>query len=235
MELSSRDIEEREFGSSVRGYGRREVDRFLQDVARAMGTLEEQLAIAGRRSGEAQRNLAEMRTRIDLELQEATEARRTIIEEAKQEALAISTGASSLGEPGVVGAAAERSAAIVSEAEAKASIRLQEVSNIVDGARSRAQQITTAAEQDAAATRAEASVVLDNARRRAREVRSQAETECSALISDIAELKRIADAARAGSEDLEAFETANVILTSGSEITIDLRDEAIQPMETISG
>jgi len=235
MELSSRDIEERGFGSSVRGYDRREVDGFLHDVARTMGTLEERLAIAERRTGESERTVAEMRTRIDQELQEATEARRTIIDEATREALAINTGAGSLGEQGVVGDAARRAAAIVAEAETKASIRLQEVSNIVDGARSRAEQTIKAAQQDAAATRAEATVVLEDSLRRAREVRSHAETERSAMISDISELKRIADAARRGPEDLEAFETANVILTSGSQITIDLRDEATHPIEAIAG
>ncbi|GMQ99067.1 MAG: hypothetical protein BMS9Abin17_1616 [Acidimicrobiia bacterium] len=235
MEMSSRDIEERRFGSSVRGYDRREVDGFLHDVARTMGTLEERLAIAERRTGESERTVAEMRARIEQELQEATDARRTIIDEAKREALAINAGAGSLGESGVVGDAAERAAAIVAEAKAKASIRLQEVSDIVDGARSRSEQTIKAAQQDAAATQAEATIVLEDARRRAREVRSQAETERSAMISDISGLKRIADAARGGSEDLEAFETANVILTSGAEITIDLRDEATHLVETIPG
>jgi len=235
MELSSRDIEERAFGSSVRGYNRREIDGFLHDVSRTVGTLEERLAIAERRAGESERKVAEMRTRIDQELQEATDARRTIIDEAKREALAINASAGSLSERGLVGDAAERAAAIVAEAETKASIRLQEVSNIVDGARSRAEQTIKAAQQDAAATRAEAAVVLEDARRRAKEVRSHAETERSAAVSDISELKRIADAARTGTEDLEALETANVILTSGSEITIDLRDEAKHPAETITG
>ncbi|MFV2000367.1 MAG: DivIVA domain-containing protein [Acidimicrobiia bacterium] len=235
MELSSRDIEERGFGSSVRGYDRREVDGFLHDVVRAMGTLEEHLAIAERRAGESERNAAEMRTRIDQELQEATEARRAIIEGAKREALAIGASAGNPGEPGAIGDAAERAVAIVAEAEAKGSIRLQEVSNIVDDAHSRAEQTIKTAQEDAAATRAEASVVLDNARRRAREVRAQAETERAAMIADISELKKVADAVRNGSEDLEAFETANVILTSGSEITIDLRDEVTQPAQTIPG
>jgi len=235
MELSSRGVEDRKFGSSVRGYDRGEVDEFVRDIARAMSTLEERLAIAERSAGESDRLLAEMQTRIDQELQDATDARRTIIDEAKREALAISAGVTSLGESGVVGDVAERANAIVAEAETKASIRLQEVSDIVDGARTRADRTIKVAQEDAAATRAEASLVLDDARRRAKEVRTLAETERSAIVSEISDLKKIADAARSGSEDLEALETANVILSSGSEITIDLRDEARRPTEPISG
>lgn len=235
MELSARGIEERKFGSSVRGYDRGEVDDFLRDVARTVSTTEEQLAIAERRAGESERRVAEMNTRIDQELQEATDARRTIIEEAKREAQVISAGATSIGESGKIGDAAGRANAIVAEAEAKASLRLQEISDIVDSAHTRADETIKAAQQDAAATRAEASVVLDDARRRAKEVRTLAETERSTIVSDITELKRIANAARDGSKDLEALETANVILTSGSEITIDLRDEAIQPTEPVPG
>jgi len=234
MKLSSRDIGEQSFGSSVRGYNRGEVGNYLQEVARVMGTLEERVAIAERLAGESERKVADMQTRIDQELRDATEARRTIIEEAEREALAIGAGAGSLGEPGV-GDAAKRAAAIVAEAEAKATIRLQEVTDIVDGARSRGERTIAAAEQDATATRAEASLVLDDARRRAREVRAQVEAERSMVVSDISELKKIADAARRGSEDLEVYETANVILTSGAEITIDLRDEAVQPAQTTPG
>ncbi|NHZ70390.1 MAG: DivIVA domain-containing protein [Proteobacteria bacterium] len=229
MELSSRTIEERRFSSAMRGYDRTEVDSFLGEVARVMGGLEERLAIAERRAAQSETEIADLRTRVDKELQEATEARRRIINEAKREALAINAGVEQPGDASIVVDAAERAAAIVAEAETKAMLRLQEVDEIVDTARQEAERTVATAQEDAATTRAEASLVLSDARRRAKEVRAAAEAERSSVVGDISELKRIAEVARTGGSDLESLEIANIILTSGAEITIDLRDEVAAP------
>ncbi|MCL1593738.1 MAG: DivIVA domain-containing protein [Actinomycetia bacterium] len=232
MELSSRTIEERRFSSAMRGYDRGEVDSLLGEVARVMGGLEEHLAIAERRAAQSETEIVDLRTRVDQELQEATEARRRIINEARREALAISAGAERPGDASIMVDAAERAAAIVAEAEAKATLRLRETDEIVSTAREEADRTVATAQEDAATTRAEASLVLSDARRRAKEVRASAEADRATVVLDISELKRVADAARTGGSDLESLEIANIILTSGSEITIDLRDEAVTPATT---
>ena len=86
MELSSRTIEEMSFSSSFRGYDREEVDGFVADCAVHASALEERTKIAEVHAAAASKKLAELRSEIDVLLEEATEARRKIIEEARAEA-----------------------------------------------------------------------------------------------------------------------------------------------------
>lgn len=107
MEPFSREIQEHQFSSAMRGYGRVEVDAFLTECAGHMGALEERLRITEVRAARSEEELAGLRAEIDGLLQDAMEARRTIIEKAKAEAMAI-----------------------VSEAETAASLRLMEVERL---------------------------------------------------------------------------------------------------------
>ncbi|GMR02058.1 MAG: hypothetical protein BMS9Abin20_0384 [Acidimicrobiia bacterium] len=227
MELSSMDIEERRFSTALRGYNRSEVQSFRIEVGRTVRGLEEHIAIEQTRAAESQRELTELRAKIDDMLEDATQARHKIIEEAKREALAITARVGSLEDASTLADAAERAAAIVAEAETKAALRLKDVGRVKEAARTEAERIVAAAQQDAAATEAEATQVLDDARRQARATRAEVETERAAIVTEVADLKRIAEATRSGEGDLEALESANVILRSGNEITIDLREVAV--------
>ncbi len=227
MELSSTDIEERRFSTALGGYNRNEVQSFQTEVGHTVRGLEEHVAIEQTRAADSQRELTEFRTKIDDMLEDATQARQKIIEEAKRKALAITAQVGSLDDATTLTDAAERAAAIVAEADAKAAFRLKDVRRVNEAARTEAERIVAEAQHDAAATEAEATQVLDNARRQARATRAGAEIERAAIVAEVADLKRIAEATRSGGSDLEALESANVILRSGTEITIDLRDVAV--------
>ncbi len=227
MELSSTDIEERRFSTALGGYKRSEVQSFLTEAGHTVRGLEERIAIEQTAAVESQRELTALHTKIDDMLEDATQARHKIIEEAKREALAIVAQAGSLDDANALVDAAERAAAIVAEAETKAALRLKDVGKVKEAARTEAERIVAAAQQNAAATEAEATQVLDDARRQARATRTEVETERAAIVADVVNLKRIAEATRSGAGELEALESANVILRSGSEITIDLRDVAV--------
>ncbi len=225
MELSSGDIAGRRFKSAMRGYSRKDVRAFLDDVERSMRGLEERLAIESARAEHAERELKALEARIDAEIEEATAARHRMIEQAKREADEIVARVCAEAGTGTISYAAECAAAIVARAEADASRRLAEVDRVREEADAEAARTVAAAEQDAATTRAEATRVLDEARREARAMRVEAEAERAAIVEEITRLERIATAAADG--DVEALEAVNVILRSGTEITIDLRDAAL--------
>jgi DivIVA domain-containing protein len=227
MELSSRDVSERRFKTATRGYHKEEVRTFLADLERVMRGLEERVAIDEARAERAERELAALRSQIDDLLEEATEARHKIIDEAKREAIEIVERAGTGAGASTIAQAAERAAAIITRADADANRRLAEIDRLLESAGAEAERMLTAAEQDAATTRAEASRVLDDARLRAKTMCERAETERAEIIEEIARLERIASLATTG--DLTTLEAANVILRSGAEITIDLRDESRSP------
>jgi DivIVA domain-containing protein len=98
VEVSSRQIEEKQFTTALRGYDRHEVDHFMVECAQHTGNLEERTKIAEVRQASSEKELAEMQSRIDVLVQEATDARRRIIEEAEAKANAITEQTSS-GDP----------------------------------------------------------------------------------------------------------------------------------------
>lgn len=223
MELSSKDVSERRFKTATRGYNKEEVRTFLTDLERAMRGIEERIAIDEARAERSERELAALQSRIDDLLDEATEARRNIIKRAKREAIEILERAGTGAGASTIAQAAERATAIIARAEEDATRRLEEIDRLRESAEAEAERTVMTAQQDAATTRAEASRVLDDARLRARTMCEQAETERASIVDEIARLERIASMAKTG--ELEALEAANVILRSGAEITIDLRDE----------
>lgn len=225
MELSSKDITGERFKSAMRGYSKSQVRSFLTDVERAMRSLEEHLAIESTRAAHAEQELAEMRTRIDDLVKEATEARHKIIEQAKRDATEMAERTASGLDGATIADAAECATSIIARAEADVANRLAEIEQLCESAKAEAERTLFTAQEDAATTRAETSRVLDDARRQARTIRAQAETERAAIVEEISHLERIASSAWAG--DVEALEAANVILASGTEITIDLREEAV--------
>ena len=91
MEVSRSQIEDVHFATALRGYDRDEVDRFMAECALHTGNLEARTKISEVRSETAEIELAEMRANIDVLLEEATVARRKIIEEARDEASAITS------------------------------------------------------------------------------------------------------------------------------------------------
>lgn len=212
MELSSRQIQDKSFGTARRGYNRTEVDSFMDDCAARTSALEERTRTAEVHSANSERELAAQRANIDVLLQEATDARRKIIEEARAEASSIANQASATdGSPEVAGAAS-KARAIIHEAETTARLRMEEVQRYHESSREDAQAIIRRAEQSAAMTQAEADRLLDKARLDANSIREEAKATQAAVEAQLAEIKRLLDAARASEEDFE--------------LVIDLRDRA---------
>ncbi len=217
------DITEHRFKTAMRGYDTTEVREFLGEIDRAIRVLEERVAISDARAERAEREAADIEARIDAVVAETNEARHRIIDQAKREAIEIARRAGAGDDAPLVADAAERAAIIVARAEEDAERRRAEIGRIEEAARAEADRIIARAREDAEATRAEANRVLQEARHEARAVREQAEADRASMVEEIARLERIVAAATA--DGLETLETANVILRSGSEVTIDLRDE----------
>lgn len=210
MELSSRQIQDRDFGTALRGYNRDEVDGFMNECAALTSALEERTRTAEVRSASSERELAAQTANIDVLLQEATDARRKIIEEARVEANSIAGQVAAANGSQESADAASTAAAIINEAEAVAHLRMEEVELIRESAREDAQAIIRRAEQSAAMTQAEADRLLDKARLDASSVREEAEATQAAVEAQLAEIKDLLDAARAGE--------------GNAELVIDLRD-----------
>jgi DivIVA domain-containing protein len=210
MELSSRQIQDRDFGTALRGYNRDEVDGFMNECAALTSALEERTRTAEVRSASSERELAAQTANIDVLLQEATDARRKIIEEARVEANSIAGQTAAANGSQESADAASTAAAIINEAEAAAHLRMEEVELIRESAREDAQAIIRRAEQSAAMTQAEADRLLDKARLDASSVREEAEATQATVEAQLAEIKDLLDAARAGE--------------GNAELVIDLRD-----------
>ena len=214
MGFSSREVEDKRFSTSLRGFDRDEVIAYLSQVAKQMSTTEEQLAIAQRKAARAQEELDQLNDVLENRLVEAQRARDAIIEEAKREAAALTMA-------GGDADAARTAAAIISEAETKAELRLGEVDRILESARADADRMLKNAEYDADLKVAEAERVMDVARREARKMHQDTEKERSDIEATLVELRRILVTANADGGDPEAV---NVIVRNHGEIVVDLSE-----------
>ena len=220
MELSARGIESHRFSTSLRGYDKDEVAAFLAEVGAHVGRLDEQLAIAHARATRAQEELDSLHDVLDRRLAEAQAARAAIVEKAEHEAEEI-LAAAARGEGPDTAGAARTAAAIISEAEVKAAMRIEQAEAEVAAAQLEAETIVRKAEATADLRLAEADRALDEAHGRAKSVRTETERNRSEIENHLAEVRKILMAARAGgTDDLEA---GSVILTKGTDVIIDLR------------
>lgn len=201
MEVTSRQIEERHFTTALRGYDRDEVDSFLAECAQHTGNLEERTKIAEVRAATIEKELAELRANIDVLLEEATDARRKIIEEARAEASAITSQASGAdsrrGGADAVSDADEEAAEIVRKAEASATIAL-----------------------------ANADRILAEARQESESILEEARASKALMESQLAEIRQILAAAKAADEGAGAPDSRD---EPGAELVVDLRDVADEP------
>lgn len=228
MELSGRQIQERRFSSSRRGYDRAEVRSFLTECGGHLSKLEEQLRIAEVRATNSDKELAKLRANIDVLLQEATDARRKILDEARAEATAIVEKASAgnaMNDPTDASLSAE---AIISEAEAAAALRSEDVERTREAAEEEAAKIMRIAEEAAANTLAEADRALDKARLEARADREEARALKASMEAQSAAIRRILETARTEGADPSALRAA-LDDQSATDVVIDLRDDADEP------
>jgi DivIVA domain-containing protein len=191
MELSSRQIQDKRFATSLRGYDRGEVDMFRSECAAHTSTLEERTKIAEVHADNTQKELATLQSQSDVLLQEASDARHKIIEEAKAEAsLIVSRSSANDGSP-ELSDAASRASAIIAEAEAKAALRLEGVEQIRVVAEAKAAKIVRAAEESAALTQAEADRQLDKALLDSNTIRADAERARASMMAQLAEIRQV--------------------------------------------
>ncbi len=229
MELSSRQIEEKRFTKAMRGYDKAEVDDFVARCASHTSALEERTKIAEVRASNAEEELAGLKAEIDVLLQEAKDARNKIIEEAKAEATTIASQVSAAGGSSELAGSAAKAAAIITEAETAAKLRLDGVEHIKAAAQDEAAGIVKRAEQSAALTRAEADRLLDKARLDASSIREESQATRASLEAQLAEIRRLLDATRSGDLPIEDLADAPMVGGSDSELVIDLREEAEKP------
>lgn len=188
MERFSQDIEEHTFSSGLRGYDRTEVDAFMDETARRVGVLEETLRSTEVNEANSLAETLSLKASIDTLLQEATDARRTIIDEAREEARSIVEGTAGAQDAPETLDVATAAATIVSQAEAEAALIRVEASS----ERRAAEESATATEHEANAhaahTRTEADRLLDEARADANAIRAETQKlsmELNAQMSDI--------------------------------------------------
>ncbi len=224
MELTSRHIEDKHFATALRGYDRREVDSFRAACATHTSVLEERTKIAEVRASTSEQELAVLRAEIDVLLAEATEARRTIIAEAKLEADTIARQASAADGSPELSSAASKAAAIIAEAEVAAKLRLDNVGEIQRAAEEKATAIIRNAEESAALTQAEADRVLDKARLDPNSMREKTEATRASMEAQLAEIRRLLDVARSGGDGM-----LDAISGAESEFVVDLRDSVSDP------
>ena len=236
MELSGCQIQEHQFTSALRGYNRGEVKAFIEICAKQMGALEERLRIAEVSASKSETELADLRAEINELLEDATEARRLIIEEAKAEAATIARQSAAMGGSGELLDAATRATAILSEAESAASLRLKDVEQLRNAAEDAATAIVRRAEETAALTQAEADRLLDKARMDTNSMREESASIQASIEAQLAEIRRILEAARSGSVDLEDLASAGISGASDSDLVIDLRHgETVAETQDTSG
>lgn len=215
MELSSRHIQDKVFATARRGYDRDEVDSFTTDCAAFVSALEERTRTAEVRAASSERELAAQTANIDVLLQEATDARRKIIDEARAEANDISNQAEEAdGSPETVDATS-KAAAIINEAEHAVRMRTEGLEQLRMAAEHDAESIIRRAEQSAAMTQAEADRVLQKAKLDANSMQEEARATKASMDSQLAEIRRLLDATRAAEAD--------------TDLVVDLRERATQP------
>ena len=211
MELSGRMIEDRRFGTSMRGYTKAEVDEFLAAVGAHVSSVEERLAIAEAKATRSREQLESLQDDLEARIAEAQQARATILDEARAEAAAITARADAAGSPD-----GSKAASVLAEAEAKAALRLREVDGIVEQARTRAQRIEAEAAANAEQSAAEAERLVSDARREAKRIRQETERYRTEMQSHLSEVRGMLDAASAAPSD-------------DGEIVVDLRDDVTSP------
>jgi len=227
MEPFSREIQEHQFSTALRGYDRAEIDVFLTDCGSHMARLEERLRIAQVRAADCEVELAGLHGDIEALLQDATDARRIIIEEAKAEAKAIADQSSSVGQSDELTHAAATAAAIISEAEAAASLLASSSEQERASAEEETARIVRRAEESAAQTQAEADRILDKARMDANSIREETTSIRSSMEDQLAEIRRMLVATRIGGLDDDA--STGDLSRDDSDLVIDLRDESTTP------
>ncbi len=229
MKPFSREIQEHQFPSAMRGYSRTEVDAFLTDCGAHMGSLEERLRIAEVRAARSEDELADLRADIDNLLRDATDARRKIIEEAKAEAMTIADQSASIDGSEELTEAAAKATAIISEAESAASLRLMSVEQLRSTAQDEAATIVRQAEETAALTLAEAEAdrLLEKARMDANSMREETESTRAAMEAQLAEIRRILGAARTQTIGLDDLAKVGVSSSSEPDLVVDLRGEKV--------
>lgn len=229
MGLSSRQIQDKQFTTALRGYDREDVDRFMTECASHTSALEERTKIAEVRAETSERELAGLRAEIDVLLDEATEARRKIIEDARAEAGMITGQASAAGGSQELSDTASRAAAIISEAEATANRRIEGIEQARVAAEEEAVAIRRRAEESAAMTQAEADRLLDKARLDSNSIREEAEVTRVSMEAQLAEIRRLLHAARVGDAETDVWVGASMVDEDDSDLVIDLREDAKTP------
>jgi DivIVA domain-containing protein len=209
MEVSSRQIQDRRFATAIRGYDRAEVDRFRAECAAHTSALEERTKIAEVHAASIEKELAILRSESDVLLQEARDARHKIIEEAKAEASLITSQASAAGGSSELSDAASKAAAIIAEAEASATLRIEGIEQIRGVAEKKAAGIIKRAEESAAMTQAEVDRQLHKARLDSNSIRASMEAQ-------LAEIRQVIE------DDSSSYEVDG---DDGSELLIDLRGD----------
>ncbi|GMQ92814.1 MAG: hypothetical protein BMS9Abin12_0291 [Acidimicrobiia bacterium] len=229
MEPFSREIQEHQFSTALRGYDRAEIDVFLTDCGSHMAGLEERLRIAEVRAADCEEELAGLNGTIEALLQDATDARRVIIEEAKAEAKAIADQSSSMGQSNELTDAAATAAAIVSEAEAAVLLLASRSEHDRASAEEEALRIVRRAEESAAQTQAEADRILDKARMDANSIREETTSIRASMKAQLAEIRGMLDVAQAGGADLDDRASTGDPSWADPDLVIDLRDESTTP------
>ncbi len=212
MGLSSREVEDKRFSVSRRGFDKDEVVAYLGQVGKQMSLTEQQLAITEAKAARTQQELDRLNDVLETRIAEAQQARDAILEEARREA-------AQMREAGGDAAAARTAGAIVAEAETKAELRLAEVDTILESARADADRMRKDAEYDAGLKVAEAERIVDVARREARKMHQDTEKERTDIEATLRELRRILMAAEAAGGDADEV---NVIVRNEGEIVVDL-------------
>jgi len=219
MELSSRQIQDKRFGTSLRGYDRGEVDKFRSECAAHTSALEERTKIAEVHAASAEKEVATLQSQSEILLQEASNARHKIIEEAKAEAnLIVSQSAANDGSPELSDATSKASA-IIAEAETTAALRLEGIEKIRVAAEAEAAKIIGAADETAALTQAEADRQLDKARMDSNTIRANAEKARASMMAQLAEIRQVIE------DDLGATTHDGAV---DPDVLIDLRSDVKQ-------
>lgn len=219
MDLSARLIEDQTFATSRKGYDRSEVDAFVAAAAAYCSRLEEERSIAMARAERSQRELDRMNDMLETRIEEARDARANLLEEAKREADRIIANAERAAAAGDDATASSRAAAIISEAETKAELRMNEVEAIREQARQEALSIERDAKQAADLKRAEAERVLDAARRDARDMRRASEADRSRLERQLRQVERLL----ADASDGRNLSDTSVSIDDDGDMVVDLR------------
>jgi cell division initiation protein len=226
MGLSAREVQDQKFSTSMRGYDRAEVGEYLNQIADHQAHLEERLAIAEAKASKAQENYDKLNDVLETKLAETHEARKTILAEARQQAETIVATSKKVGETMGDPSAVHAGAAIISEAETKAELRMKQVESLQEQALHEAAETAREAQQTADLKLAEADRVIEAARKDARDIRRAAEADRSEMEVQLAHLRRIV--AAANESDGKDLSDAHIELRDNGNLVVDLTAPATQ-------